>query len=107
MPRQGPRPHVWRVQGELNHEQYCAWLQARAQAQYRKEIFELTFEDFQLLWAGKWDQKGRGANNYCLTRKDPRLPWNIDNSICMNRKDHLRRQRLFKKENKWQIPQEE
>jgi hypothetical protein len=96
MPRTGTRPHVWKVQGEIPHQQYCAWLQARAQANYRRECFQLTFEQFQRLWQKHWHQKGRGSDDYCLTREDPKGPWDIDNAICIPRVEHLRRQRLFK-----------
>jgi hypothetical protein len=98
MPRSGPRPHCWKVQGELNHQQYLAWLQMRAQANYRKEKFELTFEDFQSLWQGHWYQKGRGAEHYCLTRTNPDGTWCKDNVNCIPRVEHLRRQKLYKKE---------
>jgi len=100
MPRSGPRPHVWKVQGALNHEQYCAWLQMRAQAMYRKEIFALSFEQFQILWREHWDMKGRGSDNYCLTREDPAGAWIWGNVVCMPRIEHLRRQKLFKIERK-------
>lgn len=96
MPRQGPRPHVWKVKGEIPHQQYCAWLQARAQASYRSESFELTFEQFQALWAEHWHQKGRQSQDYCLTRIDPDGAWCEGNVEAMPRLDHLRRQRQFK-----------
>ena len=100
MPRSGPRPHVWKVQGALNHEQYLSWLQMKAQANYRKELFELTFEDFQKLWKDRWDMKGRGSDDYCLTRKDPEGDWTLKNTLCILRVEHLRRQKLYKQEKK-------
>jgi hypothetical protein len=84
------------VQGEIPHAQYLAFLQMRAQANYRKEVFELTFEDFQTLWQENWYRKGRASEDYCLTREDPDGPWNRENAICIQRIDHLRRQRQFK-----------
>lgn len=100
MSRSGPRPHCWKVQGELNHSQYLAFLQMRAQASYRKETFNLTFEDFQLLWKDRWDMKGRGSDNYCLTRQDPEGAWDLSNVHCILRLEHLRRQKLYKQERK-------
>lgn len=97
MPRKGPRPHVWKVQGELNHSQYLAWLQMKAQAQYRREVFAIGFEEFQRLWGDNWHRKGRGIEDYCLTREDPKGAWIWGNVQCMPRIEHLRRQRLFKK----------
>lgn len=93
MSRSGPRPHTWKVQGEQNHQQYRAWMQSKAQANFRKEIFLLTFEDFQQLWLGRWDQKGRGRYDFCLTREDPDGAWELSNVECIPRIDHLRRQK--------------
>ncbi len=110
MPRQGPRPHVWKVQGEIPHKQYCAFLQMRAQANFRGESFRLTFEDFQNLWQEHWHLKGRGSEAYCLTREDPEGAWEMANVNCIPRIEHLRRQRLYKKlenqeKRKWQMSQ--
>lgn len=96
MPKQGRRPHIWKVQGEIPHQQYCAWLQARAQANYRGEVFLLAFEDFQLLWAGYWDRKGRGRDDFCLTREDPEGAWERSNCQIIPRLEQLRRQKFIK-----------
>jgi len=85
MPKSGPRPHCWKVQGELNHEQYIAWLRMKAQAQFRDESFRLSFEEFKDLWEGFWDQRGRTQGSYCLTRINPKRPWNVDNTVCVER----------------------
>lgn len=111
MPRTGPRPHVWKIQGEIPHQQYCAWLQMKAQASYRGESWQLTFEDFQWLWQDHWHLKGRASNQYCLTRTDPKGAWHRNNVTCTLRLDHIRRQRLYKKlenqeKRKWQTSQE-
>lgn len=98
MPRQGPRPHVWKVQGQVPHEQHLAWMQMRAQANYRGEEFLLTLEDFQSLWKDKWDMKGRSSDSYCLTRNDPDGAWELSNVACIPRIEHLRRQKLYKME---------
>ena len=96
MSRSGPRPHTWKIPGEIPHQQYCAWLQMKAQAMYRKEIFLLTFEEYQRLWLGYWHKKGRGSNDYCLTREDPEGAWEYSNISCIPRIDHLRRQKTYK-----------
>jgi len=96
MPKKGPRPHTWIVQGEIPHRQYLAWMQMKAQALYRKELFLLSFDEFQRLWQGLWDRKGRGADDYCLTREDPDGAWEYSNVNCIPRIEHLRRQRLYK-----------
>lgn len=98
MSRTGPRPQCWKVQGEIPHKQYLAWLQMKAQASYRKELWMLTFEDFQQLWLGRWDRKGRGINDYCLTREDPDGAWVMGNVFCLERREHLKRSGRLKAE---------
>ena len=100
MPRQGPRPHCWKVPGEVPHEQHIAWLRAKAQAVYRGEVWLLTFEEFQTVWLGYWQQRGRSSTSYCLTREDPDGAWAIGNVACIPRIEHLRRQKLYKSRNK-------
>lgn len=99
MPRSGPRPHVWKVQGQVPHQQSVAYQRMKAQAKYRNEAFELTFEEFQQLWMNRWDQRGRGADQYCLTRQDPDQPWNTANCQCVTRKEYLQRQEFYKSRN--------
>ena len=72
----------------------------KAQALYRGDEFMLTFEEYQRLWQGHWDSKGRGRDDYCLVRKDPEGAWEYSNVQCMPRVEHLRRQKLYKQENK-------
>lgn len=98
MSRSGPRPHVWKVQGEVPHKQYLAWLQMKAQASYRDEAWQFSFEDFQQAWLGKWDRKGRAKDDYCLSRRDPDQPWSGDNVECIPRIEHLRKSGHRRKE---------
>ena len=100
MPRTGQRPHCWKVQGEVPHKQYLAFLQMRAQANYRKEQFELTFEQFQQLWQLHWDQKGRAIDQYCLTRINEEGEWSLANTQCIRRLDHLRRKNQQRAKNR-------
>lgn len=96
MPRSGPRPHVWKVQGEEPHKQYIAWLRAKAQANFRGEVWLLSFEEFQRVWLGYWTRRGRGREEYCLSRDDVDGAWAIGNVACVQRIDYLRRQREYK-----------
>lgn len=98
MPRAGPRPHVWKVQGEIPHQQYIAWLKMKAQAVFRGEPWQFEFEDFQQVWQGHWERKGRGKDDYCLTRTNIQEAWSKDNVECIPRIDHLRRSQQRKKE---------
>jgi hypothetical protein len=92
--RLGPRPHVW-ISGPdpLRHEQYICWLKAKAQANFRKESWELTFEQYEFLWNqdGSWYQRGRGSDDLLMTRRDSSQPWNKDNCYIELRRTHLKR----------------
>ena len=98
MPRSGPRPHCWKVQGEIPHKQYLAWLQMKAQASYRRELWMLPFAEFQQLWLGLWERKGRGIDDYCLTREDPEGAWVLGNVSCIPRHEHFQRSGRYKAE---------
>lgn len=71
------------------HSQYRAWQRMKAQAKFRKEPFELSFEDYYTIWDDKWDQRGRGSDNYCITRITVKKSWNKDNVVIMKRLDQL------------------
>lgn len=96
MPRNAPRPHCWKVQGEIPHKQHIAWLRAKAQANYRGEVWLLTFEEFQRVWLGYWELRGRGATDYVMSRDDPEGAWAIGNVSCVRRIDYLSRQSEYK-----------
>lgn len=57
------------------------FLQARAQATYRNELWNFTFEDWILLWMQNdyWAYKGTGKGQYKMYRLDANMPWQIDN----------------------------
>lgn len=96
MPRKGQRPHTWKIPGQVPHAQYIAWQRAKAQANFRKEHWRISFEEFQTLWQGLWDRRGRGNGDFCLTREDPDGDWAVENVECIPREEHLRRQKLYK-----------
>ena len=98
MPRAGPRPHVWKVQGEIPHAQYLAWLKMKAQAAFRGEPWQFAFEEFQAAWGDLWQLRGRGKDDYCLTRCDIQTPWALNNVECIPRIEHLRNGQKRKKE---------
>jgi len=91
----GPRPHTWKVQGDVPHTQYVAWQRMRAQAHYRGEAWTLTFDEFQSIWTPYWHLRGRSNTSYCLTREDPNGAWDKTNTICIPRLDQLRRAHEF------------
>lgn len=99
MPKQGIRPHTWKVQGEIPHQQHIAWQRAKAQANFRGELWMLTFEQYQQCWLGQWERRGRASDDVCLVREDPDGAWEPSNVSVIPRIEHLRRQRLYKSRN--------
>jgi hypothetical protein len=93
-----PRPHVW-LCGEdpYKHSMYIPWLKAKAQANYRDEGWDLSFDNFYELWRENWHQRGREADDVVMTREDVQGPWDKKNTILMTRKEHLQRQGMFQR----------
>lgn len=80
----GPDPKV--------RDKYYAFLKHRAQAKYRKESYELDFEDWLEFWTdSNWNRRGRGAYDVCLAMKDPDFGWCKENCIIINRKEQCQR----------------
>lgn len=96
MPRSGPRPHCWKVQGAEPHSQHTAWLRAKAQAAFRAETWCLTFDEFQQIWQGRWSQRGRARDDYVMMRQDVQGAWCVSNVACVPRIEYLSRQREYR-----------
>lgn len=96
MPGQkGLRPHLWKSGPDpVRHNKHIAWARARAQAHFRGEEYNLTFEDWEKAWADEWHLRGRGADNLFLVRKCDKLAWSITNVETVTRPEFNRRQRI-------------
>jgi hypothetical protein len=93
----GPRPHIWKSGPDLvRHEQYNAFLKQRAQANFRKEAWTMSFEDFVLVWQHKWSQRGRRSTDLCMTRLDYDQAWCTANVDIVPRHEHVRRSWIVK-----------
>ena len=96
----GPRPHVWKSGPDpIEHRKYLNWLQQRAQARFRGEEWHLDFETWKEIWGGDWHNKGRGSDNYCMTRQDDQGAWAKDNVEIVTRREHVIRQGAKRPEN--------
>lgn len=83
------RPQLWIHKDPLKHEMHHPWQARRAQAKFRGEEWDLSFDEFYELWKNDWYNRGRQRDNVCMSRKDSSLPWNKDNTIIVVRYDHL------------------
>lgn len=53
----------------------------KAQAKFRGEPYELTAEEYHMVWlkSGKHTEIGTGKHNWVLKRLDERAPWHVSN----------------------------
>lgn len=91
-PKRRVDPETW-LSGPTAYERelFYAWHKHRAQAHYRKEEYNLTYEDWRIIWHNPDDflNRGRKQTNVVLTRIDRQLPWSIDNCQIQTRYEHL------------------
>jgi hypothetical protein len=64
-------------------------VQQRNQAQWRGEEWDFAFEDWIILWGDLWDHRGRGSDQYCMTRVDKEAAWTKLNCIVITREQHF------------------
>lgn len=91
----GPRPHTWITGPDPEeHKRYRTFIQQRNQAQWREEVWTISFEEWKQLWAesGQWYNRGRERGCYCMTRKDREGPWSVNNVHIVTREQHSREQ---------------
>jgi len=73
-------------------DKYYAYLKHRAQAKYRREHYELDFEDWLELWPdSKWHLRGRYSHSLCLTLLKPEFGWVRENCVVVNRGSQCKR----------------
>ena len=84
------RPHTWHHQDPLKHQMHMPYLRSKAQARFRGEAWELTFDDYYELWRDHWEFRGRGLDDLIMSRQHENLAWSRDNCHIVTRRDHLR-----------------
>lgn len=75
----------------LRHQKYVAWARARAQAHFYDQTWSITFEQWETLWGDLWSQRGRASECLCISRRDLRGPWDLDNAQIITRRQHCQR----------------
>lgn len=94
----GPRPFMWITGPDpIRHQKYVAWQRARAQARFRHEPWDLTFEQFEIAWGESWAERGRTKDRLCMSRVDYEGGWSIDNVELLTRKEHNIKQQAWRR----------
>ena len=75
----------------VRHQKYVAWARARAQAHFRAETWNITFEQWETLWGDQWSQRGRASECLCLSRSDLEGAWDLSNTELIPRRQHCQR----------------
>ena len=97
----GPRPHTWKTGTDVQrHIQFNAWAKSRAQAHFRGEIWNLSFEQYEAVWGDSWPMRSRHADGIMLMKKNWRKPWTIKNVELVDRVTFHQRQAKIKQDRK-------
>jgi len=77
---------------KFDRERNKTWHRMRAQANYRGEPWQLSFDDYRDFWPTEelWAQRGRSTESLCMTRLDPELAWSRSNTVVLPRIDQAR-----------------
>lgn len=79
----------------LHHKMYVAFGWHRVSARLRGHEWNLDWPSWRDIWQPFWDQRGRGAQDLCLTRQDWEKPWSPDNIELITRRAHSQRIRKY------------
>lgn len=66
------------------------FIRQKTNAKRRGIPWEMTFEEWWSIWekSGKWEQRGQGPYNYCMSRKFDQGPYSVNNvTITTSRKN--------------------
>lgn len=92
-PGRKPNPDKWCTGPDpLTREKYYAYSKHKAQAKYRKEEYDLTWEDWQSMWTDElFLKRGRGREDLCMQKINPDDAWSLYNVEIVTRIEHLQR----------------
>ena len=91
----GQAPWAWKYKDPFDHVRHRAFAQARAQANFRNEGWEITIEQWFELWPmDKWVLRGRGTNDLCMVRIDRDRPFSVDNVKLITRYFQITRDKI-------------
>jgi hypothetical protein len=78
------------------------FLLAKNQAKLRQQPWQLTREEYDQLWQGKEDQRGRSSSSLSLCRLDFNKAWQKDNCVLMSRGEFRKKMNKQNRESKAQ-----
>jgi hypothetical protein len=82
---------------ELTHDKYYAWLKHKAQAKFRGEDYQLSWDDWQSIWSDDdFLLRGRSKESLCLQKIDLEDTWNKNNVIVAPRYEYLKRAKEYR-----------
>jgi len=85
MARQG-RPKGFRLKPEFDVKRKQVWARARAQADFRGEVWDISFEEFCGLFDEEtFSRRGRDVDSLCLCQYDPEKGWRKGNVALLTR----------------------
>ena len=84
----------------LTHDKYYAYLKHKAQARYRNEYHDLTWEQWESFWShSDFLKRGRSGDSLCLAMIDQTQGWTYANCEVIRRKEQLQRRPSRKSKN--------
>lgn len=73
-----------------------SWRMKKNQAKFRREEWNLSFDEYVQIWGDQWIEHGREKNDIQMARIDPEQPWQpgnvdlVDQSVIAKRKHDAR-----------------
>jgi len=91
-------PQSWKTGPDIFvREKYYAYLRHKAQCNYRKEPYELTWEDWQQSWPDdQFLRRGKGLQDLIMQRLDLLDSWNPRNVAVTTRAEHVKRAKEYR-----------
>lgn len=85
-------PNSWCTGPDVERrEKYYAYLKHKAQANFRGELYLLTWEDWEYIWTqARWRRRGRRISDLCLTQLEWGSGWSMDNVTICTRREHFK-----------------
>jgi hypothetical protein len=80
------------VAEEAHKKVWHAYTGQKGMAKTRGIRWNLTFEEWCDIWfaSGKWAERGKGGNQYCMARKHDEGSYSVDNVVIITNRENMR-----------------